>query len=195
MLKKLLTSPPILRQADPRLPYVLSTDASAYAVGAVLLQGEGPDERPVEYASRLLNPAERNYATTEREALAVVWSVEKFRGYLESATVIVKSDHQPLRWLLSLKSASGRLARWALTLQSYDLKIEYVPGRFNVIADTLSRPPLDEAKIGTISIDLPTDSQKKIREAQLEDPDITKIVSRHQNQLMTTLKDGPNEAT
>lgn len=62
----------VLRQADPKLPYLLRTDASAYAIGAALLQGEGADERPIEYASRLLTQAERNYATTEREALARV---------------------------------------------------------------------------------------------------------------------------
>ncbi|KAG5861485.1 hypothetical protein JTB14_004953 [Gonioctena quinquepunctata] len=66
-LKELLTSTPILRQADVRLPYVLRTDSSSYALGAVLLQGEGSDERPIEYASRLLTPAEKNYHTTERE--------------------------------------------------------------------------------------------------------------------------------
>lgn len=80
------------------------------------MQGEGSDERPIEYASRLLAPAERNYTTTEREALAVVWAVTKFRGYIEESEVVVKSDHQPLRWLMSLKSPSGRLARWALML-------------------------------------------------------------------------------
>ncbi|KAG5881734.1 hypothetical protein JTB14_037521 [Gonioctena quinquepunctata] len=67
-LKELLTSTPILQQADIRLPYVLRTDSSSYALGAVLLQGEGSDERPIEYASRLLTPAEKNYHTTEREA-------------------------------------------------------------------------------------------------------------------------------
>ncbi|XP_037298663.1 uncharacterized protein LOC119190566 [Manduca sexta] len=71
--------------------------------------------------------AERNYTTTEREALAVVWAVGKFRGYIEGAQIIVKSDHQPLKWLMSIKSPSGRLTRWALTLQEFDLRIEYTP--------------------------------------------------------------------
>lgn len=76
---------------------MLRTDASNYALGAVLLQGEGHDERPLEYASRLLTSAERNYTTTEREALAVVWAVERFRGYLDGHPVTVRSDHQPLK--------------------------------------------------------------------------------------------------
>jgi hypothetical protein len=102
-LKDLLSAAPILRQADSSLSYTLRTDASSYALGACLLQGEGPDERPVEYASRLLTPAEKNYTTTEREALAIVFGVQKFRGYLEGARVIVASDHQPLKWLMSLR--------------------------------------------------------------------------------------------
>lgn len=177
-LKLLLSSAPILRQADPRLPYTLRTDASSYALGACLLQGEGEDERPVEYASRLLTPAEQNYSTTEREALAVVWSVQKFRGYIENSTVNVQSDHQPLKWLLSLKTPTGRLARWALSLQAQDLRIDYISGKKNVIADTLSRPPREvaEATTNLVSVELPTMSAKDIREQQMADPDTSKII-------------------
>ncbi|XP_061393470.1 protein still life, isoforms C/SIF type 2-like, partial [Musca vetustissima] len=141
MLKKLLTSPPILQQVDENMPFILKTDASNYALGAVLIQGEKEFERTIEYASRLLLPAEKNYSTTEREALAIVWAVDKFRGYIEGSEVLVKTDHQPLKWLFSLKSPTGRLARWALLLQSFNIKIEYTPGRQNHVADTLSRPP------------------------------------------------------
>ncbi|GFT98927.1 retrovirus-related Pol polyprotein from transposon opus [Trichonephila clavipes] len=112
-LKNSLTTPPVLKQADGTKPYIIRTDASNYALGAVLLQGEGSDEHPIEYASRLLTPAERNYSTTEREALAV---------------------------LLNLKSPTGRLARWALEIQSFNLKVQYIPGKANVVADMLSRP-------------------------------------------------------
>ncbi|CAB3240087.1 unnamed protein product [Arctia plantaginis] len=83
-LKTLLASPPILTQPDYSRPFILRTDSSDFALGAALLQGESPqDEHPIEYASRLLTPAERNYSTTEREALAVVWAVERFRGYVD----------------------------------------------------------------------------------------------------------------
>ncbi|GFU01893.1 retrovirus-related Pol polyprotein from transposon 297 [Trichonephila clavipes] len=93
-------------------PFIIRTDASSYALGAVLLQGESPtDEQPVEYASRLLSSAEKNYSTTEREALAVVWALNKFRGYIEGAEITVASDHQPLKWLMNLTSPTGRLAR------------------------------------------------------------------------------------
>ncbi|KAG5883283.1 hypothetical protein JTB14_026860 [Gonioctena quinquepunctata] len=102
-LKELLTSSPILRQVDFTKPFTLKTDASSYALGACLLQGEGTDERPVEYDSRLITPAERYYTTTEREALAI----EKFRGYVENSPILIKTDHQPLRWQMSLRSPKG----------------------------------------------------------------------------------------
>ncbi|GFX73260.1 retrovirus-related Pol polyprotein from transposon 17.6 [Trichonephila clavipes] len=144
-LKQCLNTPPILRQVDPKKHFIIRTDASSYVLGAVLLQGESPtDEQPVEYASRLMSSAEKNYSTTEREALAVVWALNKFRGYIEGAEITVASDHQPLKWLISLTSPTGRLARararWALQIQSYNLKFDYFPGKCNFIADMLSRP-------------------------------------------------------
>ncbi|GFW11110.1 retrovirus-related Pol polyprotein from transposon 297 [Trichonephila clavipes] len=117
-LKQCLITSPILRQVDPKKPFIIRTDASSYALGAVLLQGESPtDEQPVEYASRLLSSAEKNYSTTEREALAIVWALNKFRGYIGGAEITVASDHQPLKWLMNLTSPTGRLARWALQIQ------------------------------------------------------------------------------
>ncbi|CAG9558866.1 unnamed protein product [Danaus chrysippus] len=82
-LRTLLTTIPVLAQADETKPYIIKTDASNFAIGAVLVQGEGENEHPVEFASRLLNKSERNYSTTERETLAVVWAVNKFRGYID----------------------------------------------------------------------------------------------------------------
>lgn len=73
-------------------------------MGAVLLQGEGEEEHPIEYASRLLSSAERNYSTTEREALAIIWACSKFRGYIEGEEIKLLTDHKPLKWLLTLKS-------------------------------------------------------------------------------------------
>lgn len=180
-IKRLLVAAPILRQADESKPFTIRTDSSGYCLGAVLMQGEGPDERPVEYASRLLEPAERNYNTTEREALAVVWAVTKFRGYIEGSEVVVKSDHQPLRWLMSLKSPSGRLARWALTLQAYNLKIEYTPGKSNVIADALSRPACCEedsapCEVCEVVVDVPHRDAVDTRDNQRRDPELRTII-------------------
>ncbi|XP_062530656.1 uncharacterized protein LOC119630752 [Bombyx mori] len=182
-LKRLLTTSPILIQADYTKPFILRTDASDYALGACLLQGESSnDERPIEYASRLLTSAERNYSTTEREALAVVWAVERFRGYIDGHLVHVRSDHQPLKWLFSVKSPSGRLVRWAMKLQAYDLQIEYTPGKVNVIADTLSRPVTElnsppDCGICPVIVDVPHWDAASTRDAQMADPEISKIIT------------------
>ncbi|CAG4935861.1 unnamed protein product [Colias eurytheme] len=181
-LKKLLTTAPILVQAEYTKPFVLRTDASNYALGAALLQGESPNqEHPIEYASRLLTPAEQNYSTTEREALAVVWAVERFRGYIDGHQVNVITDHQPLKWLFTLKSPSGRLVRWALKLQSFDLHIDYAPGKVNVLADTLSRPvtsdgSASESAICPVVVDVPRWNATSTRDAQLADPEVAKII-------------------
>ncbi|UYV72093.1 hypothetical protein LAZ67_9001794 [Cordylochernes scorpioides] len=181
LLKECLITPPVLKQADGSSPYIIRTDASSFALGAVLLQGQGAGERPIEYASRLLSPAEINYSTTEREALAVVWALKKFRGYVESSEITIESDHQPLKWLLSLKSPTGRLARWALEVQSFNLKVQYVPGKANVIADMLSRPVVPNVpscEVNNIIVaDMPARSPKTIRESQLQDENLKKIIS------------------
>lgn len=188
MLKMLLVSPPILQQINENMPFILKTDASNYALGAVLIQGEKDEEHPIEYASRLLLPAERNYSTTEREALAVVWAVQKFRGYIEGSEVLVLTDHQPLKWLFSIKSPTGRLARWALQLQMYNIQFGYTPGRQNIVADTLSRPPCSleahndlRCECFSIHIDFPRKGAEEFRRAQLEDPDIKTIIDSFEN--------------
>lgn len=181
-LKTLLATPPILQQINESESFILKVDASNYALGAVLLQGEKDKEHPIEYASRLLLPAERNYSRTEREALAVVWAVKKFRGYIEGSEIFVLTDHQPLKWLFSLKSPTGRLARWALELQCFNIKFGYTPGRQNVVADALSRPPCSkEAHIQeccecfTFYIDFPQQGAAEIRKYQLEDEEVKKL--------------------
>ncbi|GBM26817.1 Transposon Ty3-I Gag-Pol polyprotein [Araneus ventricosus] len=143
------------------------------------------EKHSIEYASRLLNSAERNYSTTEREALAVVWALNKFRGYIEGSKITVASDHQPLNWIMKLKSPSGRLARWALQLQSFDLNLEYIPGKSNVVADMLSRLDYDQkipsCEENTVSIDFPARSPMEIREEQLKDEDLRKIIRCFEN--------------
>lgn len=143
--------------------------------------GEGKNEHPIEYASRLLSTAERNYSTTERGTLAIVWAVDKFRGYIEGSSVVLLTDHQPLRWLMILKSPTGRLARWALHFQPYNIKTEYTPGKTNAVADALSRPPCGEEAhvncICTFQIGVPRKGENEIRNEQLQDPELEKIIN------------------
>ncbi|CAN6707353.1 unnamed protein product [Malus baccata var. baccata] len=138
-LKELLTTAPIIVPPDWSLPFELMCDASDYALGAVL--GQRKDKRPhvIYYASETLNDAQLNYSTTEKELLAVVFALDKFRSYLIGTKVIVFTDHAALKYLLTKKEAKPRLIRWILLLQEFDIEIRDKKGSENVVADHLSR--------------------------------------------------------
>lgn len=145
-LKKLLLESPALAVYDPDLPAFITTDASGYGLGAVLTQLH-PDqvERVVAFASRTLSPAERKYSTTEKEALACVWAVERWRTYVWGRRFTLRTDHQALTTLLSTKDmnrAGMRIARWSARLMCFQYDVQYRPGVQNDIADCLSRVPL-----------------------------------------------------
>jgi hypothetical protein len=115
-LVQLLTSAPIMQAPDWSLPFEIMCDASDYAVGAIL--GQRKDKKPhvIYYASQTLNSAQMNYTTTEKELLAVVFALDKFRSYLMGTSIVVFTDHAALRYLLSKKDAKARLIRWILLL-------------------------------------------------------------------------------
>jgi len=121
-------------------------DASDYAVGAVLGQKEGRASHVIHYASMTLNGAQRNYTTTEKELLAVVFALEKFRSYLLGTKIVVYTDHAALRYLLSKKEAKPRLIRWILLLSEFDIEIKDKKGAENVVADHLSRLVIQDQK-------------------------------------------------
>ncbi|CAN6560268.1 unnamed protein product [Malus baccata var. baccata] len=138
-LKELLTTAPIIVPPDWSAPFELMCDASDYALGAVLEQRK--DKRPhvIYYASRTLNDAHLNYSSTEKELLAVVFALDKFRSYLIGTKVIVFTDHAALKYLLTKKEAKPWLIRWMLLLQEFDIEIREKKGSENVVADHLSR--------------------------------------------------------
>ncbi|CAN6700790.1 unnamed protein product [Malus baccata var. baccata] len=138
-LKELLTTAPIIVPPDWSLPFELMCDASDYALRAVL--GQRKDKKPhvIYYASRTLNDAQLNYSTTEKELLAVVFALDKFRSYLIGTKVIVFTDHTALKYLLTKKEAKPQLIRWMLLLQEFDIEIRDKKGSENVVADHLSR--------------------------------------------------------
>jgi RNase H-like domain found in reverse transcriptase len=140
-LRSRLLDPPIL--ALPRAEeglFTLDTDASQEQIGCCLFQEqEGGTINPVGYWSRGLTSAERNYSTTEKECLAIVWAVLQLRPYLEGKHFVVRTDHNSLRWVLNLAEAQGRLARRRLRLLEFDFEVQYAPGKEHHGADTLSR--------------------------------------------------------
>jgi transposase InsO family protein len=126
--------------ADANKLYVLHTDASDYAMGAVLMQSdENGDLHPIAYASKTFNDAQKNYDTTDREALAVVWALEHFNTYCEGHKYTLITDHQALAYIHSNKDSKKRIHRLALKLANYDVKLFYKPGKENHMADLLSR--------------------------------------------------------
>ena len=146
--KELLTSAALLVHFDPTLPLVLACDASQYGIGAVLahklLDGS---ERPIGYASRSLNAAEKNYSQLEKEGLACVFGVKRFFSYLFGHTFQLITDHKPLLGLLSegkpaSPQASARVRRWSLYLSMFEYHLTFRNTSAHANADALSRLPL-----------------------------------------------------
>lgn len=137
-LKAIITSDQILTYPNFEIPFILTTDASNYALGAVLSQIHNKIEKPIAFASRTLNKTETNYSTTEKEALAIIWAVEKFKPYLYGNKFTLVTDHKPLVFIKN-SNKNGKLIRWRLDLENYDYDVVYKTGKTNVVADALSR--------------------------------------------------------
>ncbi|KAI2662301.1 Retrovirus-related Pol polyprotein from transposon 17.6 [Labeo rohita] len=138
-IKAALTSSPVLRAPDFSCPFLLQTDASDTGLGAVLSQVQGGEEHPIIYISRKLSPAERNYATVEREALAIKWAVLELRYYLLGRKFTLVTDHAPLQWMARAKDTNARVTRWFLALQDFHFEVRHRAGVANANADGLSR--------------------------------------------------------
>ena len=151
LLKSHLINSPILAHPDFTVPFILDTDASDQAIGAVLSQNIGGRQCVIAYASRTLTKCERRYCVTRKELLAVVHFVKHFKHYLYGKEFLIRSDHGSLRWLFKFKNPEGQLARWLETLSAFKFQIEHRPGVQHRNADALSRVPCRQCGLGTES--------------------------------------------
>ena len=140
-LRALLIKAPVLAFPKEDLPYIVDTDASDYGIGGVLSQCIEGTEHVIAYYSKSLNPAQQKYCTTRRELLAVVATLDHFKGYVWGPKFVVRTDHAALVWLKNLKNIQGMLARWLAKLQQFHFDIIHRPGTQHGNADGLSRCP------------------------------------------------------
>jgi hypothetical protein len=158
-IKQCLTTRPNLGYPDFTREFVIYTDASGYGIGAVLAQMQasalpdtsetseadssetGDREVVIAYTSKHLSEREAKWSITEKECYAIIHAIEVFRPYLYGRSFTVFTDHRPLEWLMSKPEPAGRLQRWALKIQEYDMKIGYRPGKSHQNADCLCHIP------------------------------------------------------
>ena len=145
-LKKLLSAYPIVKIFDPAKDTTLTTDASEVSISAIMTQ----DGHPIMYLSRKLSASERKYSNIEREALAIVWAVQRAKHFLLGKKFTLQSDHKLLEFIFNPrkeipKVISAHLMRWALSLSAFDYEIEYIKGENIPHVDALSHLDFDAA--------------------------------------------------
>ena len=144
-IKNIMSYQVCLAYPDFAKMFILQTDASAHSIGSVLLQEDFHGAlRPLGFFSKKLSDTQKKYSAIEREALAVVESLKHYRPLILGFPVKVLSDHKPLKWLLGTKNPAGRVLRWQLLVGEYDIQLDYIKGKDNFVADTLSRLRQDE---------------------------------------------------
>ncbi|GBG88429.1 hypothetical protein CBR_g47127 [Chara braunii] len=176
-LKHALTHYEVLKLSDPDKPFIVTTDASKYGIGAVLAQQEGPKLRPVEYMSKKMSSQKLAKSTYEKELYAVYKTLTHWRHYLLGRFFILKTDHQTLKWMRTQSVLSDALKRWIEVIEQYDFDPQYLKGEYNKVADALSRrPDFSGALITEFSL---TDNvTQSLVEAYREDQFMSEIIRR-----------------
>ena len=166
-LKHMLITAPILAHPDFTQPFILDTDASNQAIGAVLSQKIGGTERVIAYASRTLTKSERKYCVTQKELLALVYFVKYFKHYLYGRKFTARTDHNSLRWLLNFKNPEGQVARWLEILSTFSMEVEHRPGKLHGNADGLSRKPEDKRQLDNIKVTKNDENEHTVKSVQI----------------------------
>ena len=186
LLKEKMVTTPILVLPNWTKPFHVHMDASSIALGVVLAQlGEGDPDHPIEFAIKKLSSVECNYTTIEREGLAMVYALQKFRHYLLGGKFKMFTDHSALKYLVNKPVLGGRICRWLLLFQEYDFEIIVKPGRLNAGPDHLSRIETGEE---------PTNLEDNLPDAQLFSIQITDDYFRDIIELLMT-RTTPEEFT
>ena len=198
-VKEELTKPTVLALYNPNAKTKIRADASAYGLGAILLQHhEKEDWKPIAYASKSMSETEKRYSQIEKEALALVWACEKFADYIIGKHIQIETDHKPLVPLLGttqLDSLPPRVLRFQLRLTRFDYSIAHVPGMYLYTADTLSRAPIKSVEcvyeddkdverfVETLVEQLPASKERmeQFRKAQKDDPICSTVIKYTQN--------------
>jgi hypothetical protein len=195
-LKAAVCSAPCLAMPDPAREFVVHTDASGYATGALLMQRFDEGLRPIAFLSKKMKPAERNYPIYEQELLAILNALRAWRHYLGGRHFTVWTDHQSLQYIEASQMATPRQVRWAALLSEFDFSIRYAPGDKNVVADGLSRAAAGQA----VAAELPARAGDRlliqavqglapmpvrVRRAAMQDPAYQKELARSEGDLKT----------
>ncbi len=196
-LKKAATTAPLLAYPDFNRDFILTTDASDFAIGYVLSQ-EFPDgEHPIAYGSRLLAKHEQNYSNTDREMLAIVAGADHYRPYLYGHHFIIRTDHQATPLIDKRQATTRRSLKWLLDMEDYSYDVVYVPASKIRHADALSRikPVNNTATVNTLEYNrtwIPTWSYEGWAAAQSQDPSLADMfkLARSAGQNIYAEEDG-----
>ena len=181
-LKTKLLTAPIMKLPNFNQEFIVYTDASNFGVAFILVQkGDDDVEYVVQYGSRSMTPTERRYSTTERECLAIVYACKELRHYLANRHFTLITDHASLKYLMKAKDVHGRLGRWALLLQEFDMTILHRNGKLMKHVDSLSRniPSKPDQKLPTVSAmndEMLPDTLQRVRQQQLNDSSLVALI-------------------
>lgn len=168
-----MTKTPVLALPNFNEPFIIETDASGVGLGAVLIQGK----HPIANFSKALGPKHLQLATYEKELLAIVASIHRWKGYLMNKPFVIKTDHQSLKYMLEQKECNPTLQKWLSKLLGFQYTVVYQKGSENQVADALSRKAYDEYTDIWLSVSaVTTDWNDKIQASVYRDGKLQALI-------------------